>query len=101
MQLVLDQLTAHEGNGMLYAPFFNYAYGDLSMTYEATRHPFTRKVTIGTTQYYDDAEGLLMPAYAVGQSYKLRRPPGVLAYRAGPQPSSGGGRRSTQPVAFS
>ena len=42
MQLVLDQLTAHEGNGMLYAPFFNYAYGDLSMTYEATRHPHTR-----------------------------------------------------------
>ncbi|MFN8020613.1 MAG: amidohydrolase family protein [Acidimicrobiales bacterium] len=42
MQLVLDQLTAHDGNGMLYAPFFNYAYGDLSMTYEATRHPHTR-----------------------------------------------------------
>ena len=42
MQLVLDQLTAHEGNGMLYAPFFNYAYGDLSMTYEATLHPHTR-----------------------------------------------------------
>ena len=42
MQLVLDQLVAHDGNGMLYAPFFNYAYGDLSMTYEASRHPFTR-----------------------------------------------------------
>ena len=42
MELVLDQLVAHEGNGMLYAPFFNYAYGDLSMTYEATRHPYTR-----------------------------------------------------------
>ncbi len=42
MQLVLDQLTAHDGNGMLYAPFFNYAYGDLSMTYEVTRHPHTR-----------------------------------------------------------
>ncbi len=42
MELVLDQLVAHEGNGMLYAPFFNYAYGDLSMTYEATRHPHTR-----------------------------------------------------------
>ena len=41
-KVVLDQLTAHEGNGMLYAPFFNYAYGDLSMTYEATRHPHTR-----------------------------------------------------------
>jgi N-acyl-D-aspartate/D-glutamate deacylase len=42
MQLVLDQLTAHDGNGMLYAPFFNYSYGDLSMTFEATRHPHTR-----------------------------------------------------------
>ncbi len=42
MQLVLEQLTAHDGNGMLYAPFFNYSYGDLSMTYEATRHPHTR-----------------------------------------------------------
>jgi N-acyl-D-aspartate/D-glutamate deacylase len=42
MQVVLDQLTSVEGNGMLYAPFFNYAYGDLSMTYEATLHPFTR-----------------------------------------------------------
>ena len=27
---------------MLYAPFFNYGYGDLSMTYEATLHPRTR-----------------------------------------------------------
>jgi N-acyl-D-amino-acid deacylase len=42
MQLVLDQLTADGGNGMLYAPFFNYSYGDLSMTYEATLHPHTR-----------------------------------------------------------
>jgi N-acyl-D-aspartate/D-glutamate deacylase len=42
MQLVLDQLTSLDGNGMLYAPFFNYAYGDLTMTYEATMHPFTR-----------------------------------------------------------
>jgi len=42
MQLVLDLLTAHDGHGMLYLPFFNYAYGDLSMTYEATLHPGTR-----------------------------------------------------------
>jgi N-acyl-D-aspartate/D-glutamate deacylase len=42
MALVLDQLLAHDGNGMLYLPFFNYAYGDLSMTYEAHRHPGTR-----------------------------------------------------------
>ncbi len=42
MELVLDQLTARDGHGMIYAPFFNYAYGDLSMTYEATLHPHTR-----------------------------------------------------------
>ncbi len=42
MQLVLDQLVAHEGNGMLYAPFFNYTYGDLSFTEAVTRHPHTR-----------------------------------------------------------
>jgi len=42
MQVVLDQLTAHDGNGMIYAPFFNYSYGDLSMTYAATNHPHTR-----------------------------------------------------------
>ena len=42
MQLVLDQLVARDGHGMIYAPFFNYAYGDLSMTYEATLHPHTR-----------------------------------------------------------
>ena len=46
MALLLDQLIADEGNGpgtgMVYAPFFNYTYGDLSMTYEATRHDRTR-----------------------------------------------------------
>jgi N-acyl-D-aspartate/D-glutamate deacylase len=42
MQLVLDHLSAHDGTGMLYAPFFNYAYGDLSFTYEVTQHPRTR-----------------------------------------------------------
>jgi N-acyl-D-aspartate/D-glutamate deacylase len=42
MALLLDQLTSAEGNGMVYAPFFNYSYGDLSMTYEATLHPRTR-----------------------------------------------------------
>ncbi len=42
MQLLLDQLTALEGNGMLYAPFFNYSYGDLSFTEAVTRHPHTR-----------------------------------------------------------
>jgi N-acyl-D-amino-acid deacylase len=42
MALLVDQLTAEDGNGMVYAPFFNYSYGDLSMTYEATQHPHTR-----------------------------------------------------------
>jgi N-acyl-D-amino-acid deacylase len=42
MELVLDQLLAHDGNGMLLTPFFNYAYGDLSFTYEAHRHAHTR-----------------------------------------------------------
>jgi len=42
MQLILDQLIDLDGNGMLYAPFFNYSYGDLSFTYEATLHPHTR-----------------------------------------------------------
>ncbi len=41
-ELVIDQLLAHDGNGMLYAPFFNYAYGDLSFNYEAHLHPSTR-----------------------------------------------------------
>ncbi|MGQ0432075.1 MAG: N-acyl-D-amino-acid deacylase family protein [Microthrixaceae bacterium] len=42
MALLLDHLTSDEGNGMVYAPFFNYGYGDLSMTYEAVQHPRTR-----------------------------------------------------------
>jgi N-acyl-D-amino-acid deacylase len=42
MEVLLDQLTGEDGNGMVYAPFFNYSYGDLSMTYQATLHPRTR-----------------------------------------------------------
>ncbi len=42
MALILDQLTSQDGNGMIYAPFFNYSYGDLSMTYTATLHGRTR-----------------------------------------------------------
>ena len=42
MVLLIDQLTSRGGHGMVYAPFFNYAYGDLSMTYEASLHPHTR-----------------------------------------------------------
>ncbi len=39
MELLVDQLTSADGHGMVYAPFFNYAYGDLSMSYEALQHP--------------------------------------------------------------
>ncbi len=42
VELILDQLMSNDGHGMIYAPFFNYSYGDLSMTYEAHLHPSTR-----------------------------------------------------------
>lgn len=42
MQMVIDQLLAADGHGMVYAPFFNYSYGDLSFSYEAHMNPSTR-----------------------------------------------------------
>ncbi|MFK7916873.1 MAG: amidohydrolase family protein [Ilumatobacter sp.] len=42
VDLMIDQLCAHEGHGMILTPFFNYAYGDLSFQYEAHQHPSTR-----------------------------------------------------------
>jgi N-acyl-D-amino-acid deacylase len=42
IDLVIDQLCAHDGHGMILTPFFNYAYGDLSFQYEAHQHPSTR-----------------------------------------------------------
>lgn len=42
MDLIIDQLLSREGRGMLYMPFFNYSYGDLSMTHELLLHPHTR-----------------------------------------------------------
>ncbi len=42
MEMVLDQLLADEGRGLIYLPIFNYAYGDLSMMHELHRHPRTR-----------------------------------------------------------
>lgn len=42
VDLVVDQLIAHDGHGMILTPFFNYAYGDLSFQYEAHQHPSTR-----------------------------------------------------------
>src|SRR5690606_18057948 len=41
-QLVIDHLLSADGRGMLYSPFFNYSYGDLSFNYEAMLHPSTR-----------------------------------------------------------
>jgi N-acyl-D-amino-acid deacylase len=42
MELVVEHLLSGDGSGMLYAPFFNYEYGDLSMTHELLQHPGTR-----------------------------------------------------------
>ncbi len=42
MELMVDHLITAGGHGMLYSPFFNYSYGDLSFTYEAHMHPSTR-----------------------------------------------------------
>ena len=40
--LMIDQLAANDGNGIVLTPFFNYAYGDLSFSYEVHKHPGTR-----------------------------------------------------------
>ena len=42
MKLIVDHLLSNGGKGMIYSPFFNYMYGDLSMTYELMQHPQTR-----------------------------------------------------------
>jgi len=42
MRLIVDHLLNNNGKGMIYSPFFNYMYGDLSMTYELMQHPQTR-----------------------------------------------------------
>lgn len=42
-------------------------------------HPFVRMLEIGPQGYYEDGEGRLLRAYAVGKAYKLKRPPGVGA----------------------
>jgi hypothetical protein len=42
-------------------------------------HPFVRKVRIGDYEYYEDGEGKLLRAYAVGAAEKLKRPPGIGA----------------------
>jgi N-acyl-D-aspartate/D-glutamate deacylase len=40
--LMIDQLASADGNGIVLTPFFNYAYGDLSFSYEVHKHPGTR-----------------------------------------------------------
>jgi len=42
IDLIVDQLSAHDGHGMILTPFFNYAYGDLSFQYEAHQRVSTR-----------------------------------------------------------
>lgn len=42
-----------------------------------SRYPFVRKVMMGTHEYYEDAEGRVMRAYAVGYARKIRRPAGL------------------------
>jgi len=42
-----------------------------------SRHSFVRKVRIGDYDYYEDSNGMLLRAYAVGRSYKLKRPAGI------------------------
>lgn len=41
-EVIIDHLLADCGTGMIYRPFLNYAYGDLSMTHELLQHPNTR-----------------------------------------------------------
>lgn len=44
-----------------------------------TTHPFVRELKIGAYEFYEDAEGQMIRAYAVSKAYKLKRPPGVGA----------------------
>ncbi len=41
-QIVIDALLQDDGHGMVYYPLFNYAQGDLGVTYELQSHPGTR-----------------------------------------------------------
>lgn len=45
-----------------------------------TTYPFVRQIHLGPKAYYEDDNGLLMHAYAVGKAYKLKRPPGVESH---------------------
>jgi N-acyl-D-aspartate/D-glutamate deacylase len=41
-EVIIDHLLTNNGTGMIYRPFLNYAYGDLSMTHKLLQHPNTR-----------------------------------------------------------
>ena len=41
-EVIIDHLLSGGGTGMIYRPFLNYAYGDLSMTHKLLQHPNTR-----------------------------------------------------------
>ena len=41
MDLMIDHLLTNDGRGIIYLPFFNYNYGDLSMTHALLSHPRT------------------------------------------------------------
>ncbi len=42
VDVIIDELVADDGHGMLFLPVFNYAYGDLSAQYEMHQHEHTR-----------------------------------------------------------
>ncbi|MEY2626248.1 MAG: hypothetical protein RJB08_7 [Actinomycetota bacterium] len=42
MTVIVEQMRRDNGRGLIYMPFFNYAYGDLSFLYEAHTHSGTR-----------------------------------------------------------
>ena len=42
MTIIVEQMLRDDGRGLIYMPFFNYAYGDLSFLHEAHSHPGTR-----------------------------------------------------------
>jgi len=40
--IMVDHLLSNDGTGIIYRPFLNYAYGDLSVSHQLLQHPLTR-----------------------------------------------------------
>jgi N-acyl-D-aspartate/D-glutamate deacylase len=40
--IMIDHLLSNDGTGIIYRPFLNYAYGDLSVSHQLLQHPLTR-----------------------------------------------------------